>query len=321
VAAALAVVAVLRSPRILVGALVAFGSLYLAEVAVVAVGRLARVGPAAGLELRLWSDVLVMGILLWAVVLLGPRRRDRGQPPPRHESARFRPARVIAVLALVTGTLVNVGHSTITYQRAWSSNPAGDIVANLRSDLGQVPGVPGLVAVAVPDVVPYWVDTNYDVADLLAPLSEPVNVHVLTPRTAMTLPDGHLAPLRWATVDSAPPGPAGDCGYPLQPGADPVTILFDRAVPYFRDAQVRLSLLVSQRTDVVLSLVTETGTVAVDSRDAVTLDRGAYRVMWRVPNGTKPTGVTVSVSSRSAGLCISSANIAAPQAAAPGNPE
>jgi hypothetical protein len=84
---------------------------------------------------------------------------------------------------------------------------------------------------------------------------------------------------------------------------------------------VRLSLLVSQRTDVVLSLVTETGTVAVDSRDAVTLDRGAYRVMWRVPNGTKPTGVTVSVSSRSAGLCISSANIAAPQAAAPGNPE
>jgi hypothetical protein len=316
--------AVRRSPGWTLAVIAAFLFFYLPCVAVVAAGRLSRFGPAAGLELRLWADAIVMVIVLGAVMLLGGgARRPRAAEPATlvagaeepHAAPTGRGRRLArwipAGLALVAVT-VNVAHSTVLFAQEWAKNPAGDYVARLRADVAADGSRPSLVAVAAPAVVPVWVQPDYSTEDLLAPLRTGVTFHITGPGTVMALDAGSLGAPRWSTVSDVVPPPSGWCGYAVPAGGRPFQVDFPSVVPYFRDAQLRVAVLLSRRTDLEVELQGADGPWTPATRSGVSLAAGAYRLMWRLPDSSRPASFTIRATDPTARLCITGASIAAP---------
>jgi hypothetical protein len=302
-----------RTPTRTLGALAAFLCFYLPCAAVVAVGRLARIGPAAGAELRLWPDAMVMAIIVLAVIVLRPRadrRRDPvGQLGGPHLSARA----VGATAAALVAVMINVGHSTVLFADEWVQNPSGAYVANLKADLATAGSTPHLVSVSAPVVVPNWVDPDYATEQLLAPLRTTATFHLDLPDTKVPLEDGHLVAPRWVTAGNAVPPPVGWCGYRIPPGGSAFRIAFPTAVPYYRDAQLRLAVLTSQPTALEVLLTDTDGHVATPvTRTSVQLDRGAFRLLLRLPDGLRPTSFTIRAVEAAAGLCVTGASVASP---------
>ena len=308
-----------RSARRTFAVLGAFAAFYLPCAAVVAVGRLGRIGPVAGIDLRLWSDAVVVLAVLLTVLALGVR--PAGTPPPgpsRPRSAR-RATAFTAVAAVATAAvMLNVSHSTLLFGRAWAENPSGTYVARLTTSLDALGPAPQLVAVVAPDVVPFWVDPNYDTEDLLAPLQRNVAYHWDTRNVRVADDTGQLSGVRWVPV-TAVTTPPGWCGFQVVPGSGPYTIRFDAAQPYYRDSQLRVAMLVSAPTSVDVVLHTPTGDVVPQSRTQVRVERGAYRLMWRIRTSARPSSFTLTLDNPAAGLCVTSASIGVPRAVAGGS--
>jgi hypothetical protein len=317
VVAVYAIVLARQAPVRLVGGLVAFLALYVASAAITAVGRLPGLGSLAGLDLRMWTDVVVLTVLLAGAVALGPAR-GRNVGVLRHSATgtrtagRARPAVVVVGAVALAGVMANVGHSTVTYAQEWSANPAGAYVASLRADLDAVPGRPSLLSVEATSVVPF-IDPFFSTEELLAPLPRQVDYHLDTPGTLMATDDGTLRTISWTTVATAPKGPQPNCGWALPPGSGPLTVTFAQKAPYFLDNQLRLSLLVSAPTQVDVAATDATGRSVISTRSATVLPRGIFRLSYRLVRDAEPVSFTISASSPDAGLCVTAATIGRPQ--------
>ncbi len=319
----MAVVVLLRAPGRLFGAVAAFASFYVPCAAIIAVGRMTRLGPVAGLDLRIWADALVFMVLIAALAVLGGREeRTQSQPAesaadpaPTHSSRRRRLFRIVGVVgaaSLSTLYVVNVGHSTVVFGREWAKNPSGAFVAQLRREIDAIEGTPRLVATEVPQVVPF-IDPYYDVGDLLAPLKRPVDVNTESPSTQIVDDDALLQTVLWTSVATLPRGPVEDCGWAIAPGAEPLTLAFAAPVPYYDDNQFRLSLLVSGTTGLDVNLVDADGQSLIDLRAPLTFERGIYRLNLRIVRGGRPVSVTIAPVNPNVGVCVTGAAVSSPR--------
>ncbi|HET7899912.1 MAG TPA: hypothetical protein VFL59_01915 [Candidatus Nanopelagicales bacterium] len=322
--------AALRAPRTTAALVGAFLFFYLPCAAIVAVGRLTRIGPVAGMELRLWADaVVVLGICLTVAVVLAVRARPATStvvPPamsvlPDPTVVGAAPRARLQSLALVPllAVMLNVGYSTFTFGREWAANPSGAYVARLRAGLTTVPSPASLVAVAAPAIVPNWVQPDYSTEDLLAPLVGAAQFHVDS-GARTTAEDGSLVVPRWSTITSAAV-PAGWCGLSLQPGSGTRGIVFTAPAPYYRDAQLRMSVLVSGRTGIDVGILTKDGVLPPATRSDAVVDRGAFRLMWRLPDGARAEGFVIRTTDPAVGVCITGASIASPAVVVQGSAE
>ncbi len=134
-----------RSTRRTLAVVGAFATFYLPCAAVVAVGRLGRIGPVAGIDLRLWSDaVIVLAVLLTVLAVGVTPARSSPSPPSRPRSTR-RATAYTAIAAVATALIMlNVSHSSLLFGRAWAENPSGAYVARLTTSLDALGPAPQL---------------------------------------------------------------------------------------------------------------------------------------------------------------------------------
>jgi hypothetical protein len=310
-----------RFSRVWRGALVAFGYL-LPLTYLIAVGRYVRVGQIVAQDYRFWVDAmlpLVLGLsiafLPVRVGLLAKPMRGRARPRP---AGHLRPLiGAVAILAVLGASL-----STLAFGTEWHRNPADDWVQRAIHSIQARQAPSGTVALydtSVPAfVVPYWVQPDYSLEDLLAPVTAHGDV-----AASFNLADGpayvidSTGALRTPTlakvaVNMKPP--LHGCGFPFVPGQEsPTTIPFSETAAYYRDNTLRLGALVGGRTSLQIALVTEDGTtLRLRSREPLVLDRGPHTIQFRIPDRVRVTGVQVRPIAQ-VGLCIMSASVVVPQ--------
>ncbi|MGN6246409.1 MAG: hypothetical protein ACTHQ3_22390 [Motilibacteraceae bacterium] len=259
---------------------------------VVAAGRLGGYGASIGATYRLWADVVVVAVLAAALAVLPLRPgvdplADPAELPPAGTGAALGTRRRRAVRAgagLVAATvLVASVLSTVSFARVWHRNPTGAYLAAVRA--GTAHGVHALAPLPLPaPVMPFWMDPDYDVEQLLAPLQRDISVHDADHGTAMLTAAGAVVPARFVARTSAGPGPNGFCGRSIQPGAAR-RIAFEHPVAYRHDDVVRLALLVGGgATAIEVSVVTSSGrSVTVPSRSPLLLSAGPHVLLARAP--------------------------------------
>lgn len=259
---------------------------------VVAAGRLGSYGSSIGATYRLWADVVVVAVLAAALAVLPLRPgvdplADPAAPAPdgRGIAGGARGRRALGAGAgLVSATvLVASVVSTVSFARVWHRNPTGAYLAAVRD--GTAHGVHALAPLPLPpSVMPFWMDPDYDVEQLLAPLRRDISVHDADQGTAVLTDAGAVVPARFVTRTSAGPGPNGFCGRSVQPGAAR-RIAFEHPVAYRHDDVVRLALLVGGGSSAIeVSVVTSSGrSIDVPSRGPLLLSAGPHVLLARAP--------------------------------------
>ncbi|HEU4675656.1 MAG TPA: hypothetical protein VFS29_06700 [Motilibacteraceae bacterium] len=259
---------------------------------VVAAGRLGAYGASIGSTYRLWADVVVVAVLTAALAVLP--LRPGADPLPvvapgteggdRRQRSRVSSAAVAALVGVLSlAVLATSVLSTVSFARRWHRNPTGAYLAAVRS--GTAHGVTSLAPLPLPaSVMPFWMDPDYDVEQLLAPLHRGISVHDADHGTAMLTAEGAVVPARFEPRTDAGPGPNGFCGRFIGPGGAR-RIMFAHPVAYRHDDVVRLALLVGGGPSAVeVSAVTDTGhSVTVPSRGPIRLSEGPHVLLARAP--------------------------------------
>lgn len=255
---------------------------------VVAAGRLGGYGADIGATYRLWADVAVVAVLAATLAVLPLRAGVDPLAEPRattsSSSAQPRSRLRSATVGLVVlGVLVASMVSTRSFAQRWHRNPTGAYLAAVRE--GTSHGVRSLAPLPLPaSVMPFWMDPDYDVEQLVAPLQRGISVHDADHGTAMLTSEGTVVPARFVPRTGATPGPNGFCGRSIQPGGAR-RIAFTHPVVYRHDDVVRLALLVGGGASAVeVSVVTASGrSLTVPSRGPLRLSPGPHVLLARAP--------------------------------------
>lgn len=304
---------VVRSPSRALRAWALLAVMYGLSFAVIAVGRMQRIGSAAGLEFRVWTDVVVLLLfcsLLAVLPIRGrPRARRRSTAGVRSSSALTLATVCVVVLAVV---------STVHYGSEWHRNPSDDYVSTLATQIRDHAGT-GLASVLPTsppqNVMPGWVEPGYDTYDLLAPLHLPMTPYAVNRGTRVPDDGGNLTPVRYSTAGAAAPGPATYCGWSHAPGAvEPLIIPMADRVPYYRDSGALIGVLVGAPTGLHVQFQVGNQVIEPDERAPLTITKaGPYELFVRLPPDAAITGIRIMPDSREAGLCVPRAPVVVPE--------
>jgi hypothetical protein len=308
--AALALVWFLRrNSRRAAWALVAFLGYYLPAAAIVAVGRLGRFGDVVALDYRLWPDVTVVAVFCACLALLPVRNEQSAHP-------KTQPSRATAGvgLAMVAAVLIGSVVSTAAFVERWRANPTGDYLRTLQAQLRESGSRPvRLAPVGLPSaVLPFWIDPDYSLEDLLAPTEGRAIFHNIDGPVLVPDDAGRLAPLQLSQHAAAEPGPDGFCGYAVRPGQSR-DIPLPGESPYYADEMVHLGVLASRATTLTVSVVSQSATRSVVTREPLTTAAGPHRFLVRVPYDTRVSAIRVSATEPQATVCVVLAALVVPQ--------
>ena len=299
-----------RNPRRTVCAFLLFAAYYLPAAGMVAAGRLTTFGNVVALDYRLWPDVTIVAILCGCLATMRVRGEtsERPSPPGLGRSGRG--------LAVAAATVVAVGSvaSTVGFSDRWHDNPTGGYLHTLQGQLDAAPSQPVRVApVALPSsILPFWVDPDYSVEDLLAPAGTQAIFHNTDGPVLVPGDDGRLEPLRLRTLATAAPGPNGFCGYSVAPGRSR-QISLPAASPYYADEMVQVGVLASRATALTVSVVDNSSRRRVLTRSTLTTGAGPHRVLARVPYDTRVSAIRVRATDPLATICVVLAALVVPQ--------
>jgi hypothetical protein len=299
-----------RTTRAVVLFLVYYGTV----LAIITAGRLSKVGGTQiGRDYRLWADVVPVLLLAAALAVLplrtGPRAVAGVRPRHRNDTTLVTVLAGALALVLAAGAAV----STVQWGREWHRNPSGAFVANVVHDVRAAHGRALVVPTSLPPtVLPWWVEPDFTVEDLVAPLKLPAQFTVLDGVPTAVRSDGHLVPVTEQVVTSSPAQP-GFCAYPVPAASTGRVVPFTRGVPYYGDGAVRVGLLVPSRTTVTLAMTYAGTTTPLVTRRPIVLDRGPHTVLVRIPwpdrTGPLLSGVLVTSTGPSVSLCVTSAQV------------
>jgi hypothetical protein len=298
-----------RNSRRALWALVAFVGYYLPAAAIVAVGRLGRFGDVVALDYRLWPDVTVVAVLCACLAVMPVRREHSADP----KTAPSRGKKAVG-LAMVAAVLVSSIVSTTAFVERWRANPTGDYLRTLQSQLRESGSRPvRLAPVGLPSaVLPFWIDPDYSLEDLLAPTKGLAIFHNIDGPVLVPDDSGRLAPLQLSQRAAAEPGPDGFCGYGVRPGQSR-DIPLPAETPYYADEMVHLGVLASRATTLRVTVVSDSATRSVVSREPLTTAAGPHRFLVRVPYDTRVSAISVRATEPDATVCVVLAALVVPQ--------
>jgi hypothetical protein len=298
-----------RSSRRTIWALAAFLGYYLPAAGIVAAGRLTRFGDAVALDYRLWPDVTVVAVFCGCLALIPVRDEQMStpRPPPRRASRGVS-------LALVAAVLIGTVVSTATFAERWRANPTGDYLRTLQAQLRAAGSRPvRLAPVGLPSaVLPFWIDPDYSVEDLLAATEGLANYHNIDGPVLVPDDSGRLVPLLLQEHAVAKPGPDGFCGYVVRPTESRV-IPLPAATPYYADEMVQLGVLASRATQLTVTVLSDSAERSVVTRSPLTTAVGPHRVLARVPYDTRVTAIRVRATDPQATVCVVLAALVTPE--------
>jgi hypothetical protein len=298
-----------RNPRRALWAIVAFLGYYLPAAAIVAVGRLSRFGDVVALDYRLWPDVTVVAVFCACLAVMPVR----GEPSGVHRTRPSRATRGVW-LALAAAVLVGSIVSTAAFVERWRANPTGNYLRTLQAQLRESGSRPvRLAPVGLPSaVLPYWIDPDYSVEDLLAPTDGLATFHNVDGPVLVPDDSGRLAPLQLRQHAAAAPGPDGFCGYGVRP-AQSRDVPMPAESPYYADEMVHLGVLASRPTTLKVSVVNGSATRSVVSRQPLTTAAGPHRFLVRVPYDTRVSAIRVRATDPQATVCVVLAALVVPE--------
>jgi hypothetical protein len=311
VLAALALLlSVRRNSRRTVWALVAFLGYYLPAAGIVAVGRLSRFGDVVALDYRLWPDVTVVAVLCACLAVIPVRTERNGNPGRPRPSGGTNAIWLTLVAAVLIGSVV----SSAAFVERWRANPTGDYLRTLQAQLRESGSRPvRLAPVGLPSaVLPFWIDPDYSLEDLLAPTKGLAIFHNIDGPVFVPDDSGRLAPLQLSQHTAAAPGPDGFCGYGVRPGQSR-DIPFPVESPYYADEMVHLGVLASRATTLSVSVVSDSATRSVVTRVPLTTAAGPHRFLVRVPYDTRVSAIRVRAADPRATVCVVLAALVVPE--------
>lgn len=298
-----------HNSRRVVWALVAFVGYYLLAAAIVAVARLGRFGDVVALDYRLWPDVIVIAVVCACLAVMPVRSEESG-------SQTTQPSRGTKAvgLAMVAAVLIGSVVSTMAFVERWRANPTGDYLRTLQAQLHGAGSRPvRLAPVGLPSaVLPFWIDPDYSLEDLLAPTKGLAIFHNIDGPVLVPDDSGRLAPLQLSQRAAAEPGPDGFCGYGVRPGQSR-DIPLPAETPYYADEMVHLGVLASRATRLTVSVVSASATRSVVTREPLTTPAGPHRFLVRVPYDTRVSAIRVRAAEPDATVCVVLAAVVVPQ--------
>jgi multisubunit Na+/H+ antiporter MnhC subunit len=297
-----------RNSRRTVWALAAFLGYYLPAAGIVAAGRLTRFGDVVALDYRLWPDVTVVAVFCACLAVIPTRAEQSGKP----RTARPRASQGV-LLTLVAAVLIGTVVSTATFIERWRANPTGDYLRTLQAQLRDAGSRPvRLAPVGLPSaVLPFWIDPNYSVEDLLA-ATELATFHNIDGPVLVPDDAGRLVPLQLRQHATAAPGPSGFCGYGVRPTESRV-IPLPAATPYYADEMVQLGVLASRATQLTVTVLSDSAERSVVTRSPLTTAAGPHRFLARVPFDTRVTAIRVRATDPRATVCVVLAALVSPE--------
>jgi hypothetical protein len=191
------------------------GVYLLAQVVLLAYGRVGVWGPALGRYYLYFADAAIPVTLALAFALL-PTRSEHAVAARTEGPARWpRFLQFGAYLALATVFLVGVGVSSAGELSAWASNPGRSYVTNARASLGIAAHTPLILQSAPPKVLsPLFAALNTTQV-ILAPLPEhPKFQRIVDDHLFAVDPSGHIGPAHivgWQSLG----GPVPGCGWAI----------------------------------------------------------------------------------------------------------
>ena len=272
------------------------GAYVAVDIALLAVGRLAWIGPIIGQAYRYVADAAVpatMTIALVAIPLLGEQRPlTRAGEAAREALQRRRWLPVLAGALAANAFLLSATYTTQTYSELWNRNPAGAFVENARRTLAEAPPGTVLLDEAVPPGVLNGLFNPHNGSSLLfAPLTDRPRFGQSTDHLWVFNPQGELVPGRVGGIDSEP-GPLTNCGYAVTDAAA-TRIPLDRDV-YEWPWTVHIAYLAGVRTPATIELG--------NAKQEVQLKKGLTDVFLQLPGGGSE--IWIGGLAEGAGVCV-----------------
>lgn len=290
--------------------------------AVIAVGRMPKIGVLVATDTRFWVDLVVAVVLAGALAFLPLRARGAAAAPgtPAADAAdadaAAAPARAggglrALVVVLVAVVLAGSVRSWAGFAGPWHDNPTGTWVSTLRSQLALQRGTVRLVPSTMPnDVVPAWVQPDLTDAPFVLLLRPDALLHDADGGTLAVDPQGRLvAPELRRYASTGKPAQLCAAAFPAG-GRQPARVAFPAPVPYYRGEVVEVSLLAGATTGVDVRIEAADGSVVTPvrwSRDV--LHRGPHTMRFLVPYRTSIAAVLVSATSPRAPVCVLSSSV------------
>jgi hypothetical protein len=281
------------------GALRAWGLLgaYLAvDIGLLAVGRLAWIGPVIGQSYRYVADAAVpatITIALVALPLVGERSPLTRIGEAAHGWAQRRPAiPVLGAAVLANAFLLSATYTTQTYSELWQDNPARPYFANARLTMAEAP--PGTVLLDEPvpqEVLNGLFNPHNGTSHMFAPILDRPPFGQSTDHLWVFTPQGELVPGVVGGIDSKP-GPLTNCGYAVTDSGT-TRIPLDRSV-YNWAWTVHIAYLAGARTPATVQLG--------DAVEAVTLKEGLNDLY--LPLVAAGSSVRIGGLADGAGVCV-----------------
>jgi hypothetical protein len=290
-------------------AAVAFACYYLPASGMVAAGRLSNFGDVVGLDYRLWPDTAVVALFCACLASISVRGE---QESPLRSGGRI--ARVSLGVVLTAAVVIGSVVSSVAFVERWVENPTGNYLRTLEAQLREAGSTPvRLAPVGLPStVLPFWVDPDYSLEDLLAPREGLATFHNIDGPVLVPDDSGRLAPLKLHQRSAADPGPDGFCGYGVRP-AQSREIPLPAESPYYADEMVHLGVLASRATTLRVSVVSDSATRSVVTRKPLATTAGPHRFLARVPYDTRVSAIRVRATDPLATVCVVLAALVVPE--------
>jgi hypothetical protein len=281
------------------GALRAWGLLgaYLAvDIGLLAVGRLAWIGPVIGQSYRYVADAAVpatITLALVAIPLIGERNPLTRIGEAAQAWVRQRPAvPVLGAAVLANAFLLSATYTTQTYSELWQDNPARPYFDNARRTMAEAPPGTVLLDEAVPpDVLNGLFNPHNGTSHMFAPIEDRPPFGRSTDDLWVFTPQGELVPGVVGGIDSKP-GPLTNCGYAVTDSGT-TRIPLDRSV-YNWAWTVHIAYLAGARTPATVQLG--------DAVEAVTLKEGLNDLY--LPLVAAGSSVRIGGLADDAGVCV-----------------
>jgi hypothetical protein len=272
------------------------GAYVAVDIGLLAVGRLAWIGPIIGQAYRYVADAAVPATITLSLALL-PLLGERRPLTHAGEAAqkalqRRRWLPVLAGALAANAFLLSATYTTQSYSELWNRNPARAFVDNARRTMAEAPPGTVLLDETVPPGVLNGLFNPHNGSSLLfAPLTDRPPFGRSTDVLWVFNPQGELVPGMVGGTDSKP-GQLVNCGYAVT-DAGMTRIPLDASV-YDWPWTVHIAYLAGARTPATIELG--------DAQQRVQLKKGLNDVYLQLPGGG--SSVWIGGLADGAGVCV-----------------
>lgn len=288
-----------------------------ADIALLAIGRLAWIGPVIGQSYRYVADAAVPTTLTLAVLvmpLLGEERpltRIGEAMAAWLQHRRWLP--VAAGVIALNAFLFSAAYTTQQFATIWYDNPARAYMINAKQSLADTTADAVLLNEAVPQSVLGGLFSPYNGTErMFAPWRDRPQFGTSTAELWVMTADGKLVP---GTVNgvSSKPGPLVNCGWAISDGGTGTVQL--NGTPYDWSWTMHVAYLAGKTTPAVIQFG--------EGRRTVVLQKGLHDLY--VPIVGAGSSVDITPTDPGAGICVDSVTVGLrapkdPQAAQPTQP-